>query len=41
MLKDLAKKYGWNLLAFGDETPMTETAKILLDEIKKANGGKY
>ena len=39
MLKEKAKKHKWNLLVFGDETPMTETAKILLDEIKKANGG--
>ena len=41
MFKELAKKHKWNLLAFGDETPMTETAKILLDEIRKVNGGKY
>lgn len=41
MFKELAKKHKWNLLAFGDEMPMTETAKILLDEIRKVNGGKY
>lgn len=41
MMKNLAKKHGWNIQFYGDETPMTETAKIMIDAIKEANGGIY
>ena len=36
MMKKFGEKYKWNIKLFGDETPMTETAKIMIEEIKKA-----
>jgi len=40
MLKELGEKYGWDIQLFGDETPMTVTAKTMIDEIAKSGGQK-
>ena len=35
ILKDAAKKNGWDVEVFGSETPLTATAKIIAEKVKK------